>query len=96
MNTSFQLDKLHQECIQHPTPLLKLLATWSRNSRFFALFLHTMPDAPNLPVLHHVYACLQNPDVANSVVSMVTDMTENLLHLEDYEGKVSALVCNQR
>ena len=29
-----QLAKLPNECIQHPTPLMKLLITWSKFQRF--------------------------------------------------------------
>ena len=83
---SFQVDKLNQESIQHPSALLKLLFTWTKTSRYFPLLSRTPPEQSDHSVLSHVYTCLRAPTVSAAVVSMVMEMTENLLSLSDFEA----------
>lgn len=75
----FQIEKLNQESIQHPTPLLKLLFAWSKNSRFFPLLSRKPVEKPDLSIMSCVFACLRVPSVSEDVVAMVMDMTDNLL-----------------
>lgn len=74
-----QIEKLNQESIQHPTPLLKLLFAWSKNSRFFPLLTRKVFKKPELSILSCVFACLRVPSVSEDVVAMVMEMTDNLL-----------------
>ena len=75
----FQIEKLSQESIQHPTPLLKLLFAWSKNSRFFPLLSRKPVEKPDLSIMSCVFACLQVPSVSEDVVAMVMEMADNLL-----------------
>lgn len=74
-----QIEKLNQESIQHPTPLLKLLFAWSKNSRFFPLLSRKPTEKPDLSIMSCVFACLHVPSVSEDVVAMVMEMTDNLL-----------------
>ena len=75
----FQVEKLNQESIQHPTPLLKLLFAWSKNSRFFPLLSRKPVEKPDLSIMSCVFACLRVPSMSEDVVAMVMEMTDNLL-----------------
>lgn len=75
----FQIEKLNQESIQHPTPLLKLLFAWSKNARFFPLLSRKPVEKPDLSIMSSVFACLRVPSVSEDVVTMVMEMTDNLL-----------------
>ena len=81
----FQIEKLNQECIQHPTPLLKLLFAWSKNARFFPLLSRKPVEKPDLPIMSCVFACLRVPSVSEDVVAMVMEMTDNLLSTNQSE-----------
>ena len=76
---SFQVEKLTQESIQHPTPLLKLLFTWTKNSRYFPLLSRKAVGNPNVSIMSCIFLCLRVPSVSADVVAMVMEMTDNLL-----------------
>ena len=76
---SFQVEKLTQESIQHPTPLLKLLFTWTKNSRYFPLISRKPVGNPNVSITSCIFLCLRVPSVSADVVAMVMEMTDNLL-----------------
>ena len=92
----FQIEKLSQESIQHPTPLLKLLFAWSKNSRFFPLLSRKPVEKPDLSIMSCVFACLQVPSVSEDVVAMVMEMADNLLatsQAETGDEKFDLLEC---
>ena len=76
---SFQVEKLTQESIQHPTPLLKLLFTWTKNPRYFPLLSRKPVGNPNVSIMSCIFLCLRVPSVSADVVAMVMEMTDNLL-----------------
>ena len=76
---SFQVEKLTQESIQHPTPLLKLLFTWTKNLRYFPLLSRKPVGNPNVSIMSCIFLCLRAPSVSADVVAMVMEMTDNLL-----------------
>ncbi|XP_068744813.1 small subunit processome component 20 homolog [Montipora capricornis] len=87
-----QIEKLHQESIQRPTALLRLLFAWSKNSRFFPLLSRKPVENPNLSIMSCVFACLRVPLVSAEVVAMVMEMTDNLLSIVA-EEEIDFLEC---
>jgi len=74
-----QVEKLNQESIQHPTPLLKLLSAWSKNPRYFPLLSRKPVENRDLSIMSCVFACLCVPSLSAEVVSLLMEMTDNLL-----------------
>ncbi|EDO27624.1 predicted protein, partial [Nematostella vectensis] len=85
------VESLAQETIQSPTPLLKLFHCWSKNPRYHPLLSRKPVNCPDTSIMSNVYDCLKAVNVNQSVVTMVMDMTENLLSAEEYvtEGSVT-------
>eukprot|EP00731_Ephydatia_muelleri_P001007 Em0001g1007a len=73
-----QLSRLPQECVQHPTQLMKLLATWCQHASLFHLLAEGTPQSP--PPLHHIYSCLSSPGVSEEVCGCVMEMSLSLLN----------------
>ncbi|EDO33281.1 predicted protein, partial [Nematostella vectensis] len=86
-----QVESLAQETIQSPTPLLKLFHCWSKNPRYHPLLSRKPVNCPDTSIMSNVYDCLKAVNVNQSVVTMVMEMTENLLSAEEYvtEGSVT-------
>ena len=88
-----QLEKLHYEGLYHPTPLLKLFHSWSKQPRCFSLLAnqkigsdlvanhsesHDIEKEPITP-LPHVFKLLLNPDASKKVKAFIMEIVENLL-----------------
>lgn len=82
-----QILKLPNECVQNPTPLLKLMSVWSKQPRFYHLFQQTPTSDV---VLGQVFKCLLTKGVSKSVTSVVMEMAYTLLG--DDEGPGISLV----
>lgn len=79
--------KLHIECVQNPTVLLKIVSTWSQNPRYYVLLI-TCSEANNSNALSALFKLLEAPKISPIVVNTVLDMIEKLLTLtEDDEDK---------
>ncbi|XP_048578586.1 small subunit processome component 20 homolog isoform X2 [Nematostella vectensis] len=86
-----QVESLAQETIQSPSPLLKLFHCWSKNPRYHPLLSRKPVNCPDTSIMSNVYDCLKAVNVNQSVLTMVMEMTENLLSAEEYvtEGSVT-------
>uniref|UniRef100_A0A6P7FQB3 Small subunit processome component 20 homolog n=1 Tax=Diabrotica virgifera virgifera TaxID=50390 RepID=A0A6P7FQB3_DIAVI len=82
------LDKLNIEGIHSPTALLKLIAQWGSNPRYFCLLVKYRNVDPNQYVLPHVLKLLVNEKSHVSVVNMIEEMLEKLLSLQPDEDDI--------
>ncbi|XP_064627386.1 small subunit processome component 20 homolog [Lineus longissimus] len=78
-----QLSRLPDESISHPTPLLKLLYTWSGEARYLQLLGKFQKGNEELTPLPYIIALLSSKNVARSVVSMVLEIVERLITFEE-------------
>ncbi|RDD45796.1 Small subunit processome component 20-like protein [Trichoplax sp. H2] len=74
-----QLSRLPTECIQHPTPLLKLFYIWSQNTIYVPFLYQWHPNNENQFILSEIFSCLSSPKVSSAVVTMVLEIANNLL-----------------
>ncbi|XP_033113828.1 small subunit processome component 20 homolog isoform X2 [Anneissia japonica] len=81
-----QIARLPNESITSPTTLLKMIHKWSLNPRYFGLLAKHHPDDKKLTVLPFVFELLKSKLTTKPVLSMVLDIVENLLVIEDFEA----------
>jgi len=75
------LDVLHEDSIAYPTALLKLLAVWAGNTRYFNLLVKHKKHDPSCYPLAAVVRLLNADRVKGQVVGVVLEMLTNLLTL---------------
>uniref|UniRef100_A0A3B5AP45 UTP20 small subunit processome component n=1 Tax=Stegastes partitus TaxID=144197 RepID=A0A3B5AP45_9TELE len=79
-----QVCRLPSESPYSPTPLLKLIHVWCKDSRFFPLLAKQRPDHPECDVLLNVFALLSAKNAAPATIAMVMDIVESLATAEDF------------
>ncbi|XP_067906298.1 small subunit processome component 20 homolog isoform X2 [Heterodontus francisci] len=79
-----QISRLASEGQYSPTPLMKLVHIWSKNSRYFPLLAKQLPDHPEFDVLTNVFALLSSKSVAEPTAMVVMDIVDNLLSTPDF------------
>ncbi|XP_067855315.1 small subunit processome component 20 homolog [Heptranchias perlo] len=91
-----QISRLASEGQYAPTPVLKLVHIWSKNSRYFPLFAKQHPDHPEWDVLANVFTLLSAKSVAEPTAAVVMDIVDNLLSTPDFTPTVhvSSLIVN--
>ncbi|XP_043565729.1 small subunit processome component 20 homolog isoform X2 [Chiloscyllium plagiosum] len=87
-----QIGRLASEGQYAPTPLLKLIHIWSKNSRFFPLLAKQLPDHPQLDVLTNVFALLSSKRIAEPTAVVVMDIVDSLLSMPDFSPTAQASV----
>ncbi|XP_036373482.1 small subunit processome component 20 homolog [Megalops cyprinoides] len=92
-----QVCRLPTESPYAPTPLLKLIHVWSKNSRYFPLLGKQRPGHPECDVLLNVFALLAAKNVSPVTVAMVMDIAESLVTTPDFvpaeEAELSVSGC---
>ncbi|XP_072235229.1 small subunit processome component 20 homolog [Leuresthes tenuis] len=79
-----QVCRLPTESPYSPTPLLRLIHVWCKNSRYFPLLAKQKPDHPECCVLLNVFALLSAKNASPATVAMVMDIAETLATAEDF------------
>ncbi|XP_017158268.1 small subunit processome component 20 homolog isoform X1 [Poecilia reticulata] len=79
-----QVCRLPTESPYSPTPLLKLIHVWCKNSRYFPLLAKQRPDHPECDILLNVFALLSAKNTSPATVAMVMDMIESLATAIDF------------
>uniref|UniRef100_UPI00398E4C32 small subunit processome component 20 homolog n=1 Tax=Pristiophorus japonicus TaxID=55135 RepID=UPI00398E4C32 len=79
-----QISRLASEAQYAPTPVLKLVHIWSKNSRYFPLLAKQLPDHPECDILANVFALLSAKSVAEPTATVVMDIVDNLLSAPDF------------
>ncbi|XP_058805534.1 small subunit processome component 20 homolog [Phymastichus coffea] len=77
------IDKLPIEAIHSPTPLLKMLAAWAYNPRYYPLFVKLNKNEKT-PLVFMIQLLL-GAKTHKSVQNTILDMIEKMLTLQDYE-----------
>ncbi|XP_067674264.1 small subunit processome component 20 homolog [Haliotis asinina] len=80
-----QLDRLATEGVYSATPLLKLFSVWTRHIRYFHLLTMPTKEAPELTPLSAVFSLLNAKGCNSKVSSLILEMVDNLLSLEESE-----------
>ncbi|XP_071112967.1 small subunit processome component 20 homolog [Haliotis cracherodii] len=80
-----QLDRLVTEGVYSATPLLKLFSVWTRHIRYFHLLAMPTKEAPELTPLSAVFSLLNAKGCTSKVSSLILEMVDNLLSLEESE-----------
>uniref|UniRef100_A0A3P9PDG0 UTP20 small subunit processome component n=1 Tax=Poecilia reticulata TaxID=8081 RepID=A0A3P9PDG0_POERE len=78
-----QVCRLPTESPYSPTPLLKLIHVWCKNS-YFPLLAKQRPDHPECDILLNVFALLSAKNTSPATVAMVMDMIESLATAIDF------------
>ncbi|XP_071832829.1 small subunit processome component 20 homolog isoform X3 [Apostichopus japonicus] len=78
-----QLDRLQNEGLAGPTPLLKLFHQWSKQPRLHILLAKHHPTQADLYPIPGCIALLSSSLAAPTVVAMVMEVIYNLLNLEE-------------
>uniref|UniRef100_M3ZWC6 UTP20 small subunit processome component n=1 Tax=Xiphophorus maculatus TaxID=8083 RepID=M3ZWC6_XIPMA len=78
-----QVCRLPTESPYSPTPLLKLIHVWCKNS-YFPLLAKQRPDHPECDILLNVFALLSAKNASTATVAMVMDMIESLATAKDF------------
>uniref|UniRef100_A0A3B3UBG5 UTP20 small subunit processome component n=1 Tax=Poecilia latipinna TaxID=48699 RepID=A0A3B3UBG5_9TELE len=78
-----QVCRLPTESPYSPTPLLKLIHVWCKNS-YFPLLAKQRPDHPECDILLNVFALLSAKNASPATVAMVMDMIESLATAKDF------------
>ncbi|XP_041637012.1 small subunit processome component 20 homolog [Cheilinus undulatus] len=79
-----QICRLPTESPYSPTPLLKLIHVWCKNSRFFPLLAKKKPNQLECDVLLNVFALLSAKNASPATIAMVMDIAESLATTEDF------------
>ncbi|XP_048404834.1 small subunit processome component 20 homolog [Stegostoma tigrinum] len=87
-----QIGRLASEGQYAPTPLLKLIHIWSKNSRFFPLLAKQHPDHPALDILSNVFALLSSKSIAELTATVVMDIVDSLLSTPDFSPTAPASI----
>ncbi|XP_006871187.1 PREDICTED: small subunit processome component 20 homolog [Chrysochloris asiatica] len=80
-----QISRLGSESQYSPTPLLKLISVWSRNSRYFPFLAKQKPGHPECDILTNVFAILSAKNLSEATASIVMEIADDLLNLPDFE-----------
>ncbi|XP_069847264.1 small subunit processome component 20 homolog [Dipodomys merriami] len=80
-----QICRLGSESQYSPTPLLKLISVWSRNSRYFPFLAKQKPGHPECDILTNVFAILSAKNLSDATARIVMDIVDDLLNLPDFE-----------
>ncbi|XP_048213322.1 small subunit processome component 20 homolog [Perognathus longimembris pacificus] len=80
-----QICRLGSESQYSPTPLLKLISIWSRNSRYFPFLAKQKPGHPECDILTNVFATLSAKNLSDATARIVMDIVDDLLNLPDFE-----------
>ncbi|EMP26858.1 Small subunit processome component 20 like protein [Chelonia mydas] len=80
-----QISRLASESQYSPTLLLKLIHTWSKNSRYFPLLAKQRPGHPEYDTLLNVFALLSTKNLCEATAGVVMDVADNLLNSPDFE-----------
>ncbi|XP_015982509.2 small subunit processome component 20 homolog isoform X1 [Rousettus aegyptiacus] len=86
-----QISRLGSESQYSPTPLLKLISIWSRNTRYFPFLAKQKPGHPECDILTNVFAILSAKNLSEATASIVVDIADDLLTLPDFEPTESIL-----
>ena len=78
-----QLDRLPTEGIHSPTAILKLLAAWAENPRYYQLLAKHQENDSSLTPLPYVMRLLLAPKTHMSVIQTILEMLQKMLTLED-------------
>ncbi|XP_027875748.1 small subunit processome component 20 homolog isoform X2 [Xiphophorus couchianus] len=84
-----QVCRLPTESPYSPTPLLKLIHVWCKNSRYFPLLAKQRPDHPECDILLNVFALLSAKNASMATVAMVMDMIESLATAKDFVASLA-------
>ncbi|XP_048448604.1 small subunit processome component 20 homolog, partial [Rhincodon typus] len=87
-----QIGRLASEGQYAPTPLLKLIHIWSKNSRYFPLLAKQLPDHPELDILSNVFALLSSKSIAEPSATVVMDIVDSLLSTPDFSPTAQASI----
>ncbi|XP_015925192.1 small subunit processome component 20 homolog [Parasteatoda tepidariorum] len=79
------LPRLEFESVNQPSPLLRFMATWSENQRYFPLFAKHHDTAKSLTPLPHIMSLYSSNRVKSRVVGVISKIVLQLLTLEDDE-----------
>ncbi|KAL4233743.1 hypothetical protein ACF0H5_008423 [Mactra antiquata] len=82
-----QLDKLPDEGLYHPTPLLKFFSSCAKNPRYHMLLCKYHNDNVELSPLPHIFKLLLRPGVSTKVTKCIVEMIYNLLEERDEDVK---------
>ena len=74
-----QIEKLPNEGIYSPTPLMKMLMIWSKNERYFPLLGKKCHAADSLTILPFVFELLTSPKASAGVTSYIMELVGNLV-----------------
>ncbi|KAJ8667479.1 hypothetical protein QAD02_009142 [Eretmocerus hayati] len=77
------INKLPTEAIHSPTPLLKMLASWSHNPRYYPFFVKL--DKNQETSIAYVIKLLLGSKTHRSVQQVILEMIEKMLTLQDFE-----------
>ena len=77
------IDNLQIDSLQSPTPLLKLFHTWSKNPRFYILFVKHFESDSSLTPIDAIIQLYSNPKLSNETCEFITNIIDNLLTLDD-------------
>ncbi|KAM4881703.1 small subunit processome component 20 homolog [Thomomys bottae] len=86
-----QICRLGSESQYSPTPLLKLISVWSRNSRYFPFLAKQKPEHPEYDILTNVFAILSAKNLSDATAKIVMDLVDDLLNLPDFEPTETVL-----
>ncbi|KFM72555.1 Small subunit processome component 20-like protein, partial [Stegodyphus mimosarum] len=77
------LPRLEHESINQPSPLLRLLATWSEKPRYFVLFAKHHENSASLTPLPHLMDLYSCPRAKSRVVGVISKIIFQLLTIEN-------------
>ncbi|XP_074595747.1 small subunit processome component 20 homolog [Brevipalpus obovatus] len=77
--------KLDNESLERPSPVLRLLYTWSQNPRYFILFVKksSLSDESISTPLSSLIRLYQNPQASQQVVQYISSLLANLVSSEN-------------
>ena len=73
---------LSTESLDSPTPMLRLLGTWSENARYYVLLAKQVDGTSSLTPLLSILQLYSHPKVSASTVAFISGIIENLLTLD--------------
>ncbi|RWS09630.1 hypothetical protein B4U79_02561 [Dinothrombium tinctorium] len=78
------LPNLSNESLSSPSPLLKLIVSWSENPRYFVLLMKHLDSTPNIYPLAIVMDLYEDSKCHTSVVDLISQMLVNLVELATF------------
>nr|XP_006819783.1 PREDICTED: small subunit processome component 20 homolog [Saccoglossus kowalevskii] len=88
------IQRLTQECLYSPTAVLKLAFTWTQHQRLHPLLVYYPDDKLSLQVLGQIMELLSNKQIDQSVTTMIIDMIDNLLPIQDDDDDITDTIYN--